>query len=129
MRLTRVEFVDAVWDALGASGPTDFARKLGLGPDGLQKVRRWRQGGRLDYEDVTLMLAKTGGGFVLDGETKRADDPLAGRLAKLEEEVDALQDGQRKALVGQDALLEMLARIQGTLDARLPAQKRTRQGS
>ena len=60
MAMSRQDFIEAVWTELGATGPTDFARKLNLGPDGLQKVRRWRNGGRLDYEDVIVMLQKTG---------------------------------------------------------------------
>jgi hypothetical protein len=54
---TRRELIDAAYAKLEANGPTDFARKLGLGVGGYLKVYRWtRQDGRLDYEDTIRML-------------------------------------------------------------------------
>jgi hypothetical protein len=80
MELSSVQFVERVWQELAATGPTDFARKLGLGPDGLQKVRRWRAGGRLDYEDVMQMLELCGW-LSIGGDAQSAwvapADPLA----------------------------------------------------
>lgn len=89
------DFIQAVWDELEATGPTDFAKKLGLGVDGLQKVRRWRKGGRLDYEDVMAMLERTGWFTMPAGELPKVahtDQPapadplaaLASAVAKLE---------------------------------------------
>ena len=95
-----ISFVQSVWNQIGATGPTDFARRLGLGPDGLQKVRRWRRGGRLDYEDVMRMLEVTGwfspGRPAADGQP--APTIPDSRLEELADAVAELLDGQQEIL-------------------------------
>lgn len=121
MNMNSVEFIQAVWTELEATGPTDFARKLGLGPDGLQKVSRWRKGGRLDYEDVMLMLRRTGWYQPhIDGDgatlattrppTPDRGDVLVPLLESIAAQIAQNQkeglDNQRMALEGQQMLLE-----------------------
>ena len=112
--MSRTEFIEAVWEDLGAKGPTDFARKLGLGPDGLQKVRRWRHGGRLDYEDVMQMLARTG--WWTPGQ--RSTSPGQGdRLEELAMNDASLLANQEEALKNQGVLLAELRAIREALDS------------
>lgn len=115
------EFIECIWDAVEATGPTDFARKLGLGPDGLQKIRRWRKGGRLDYEDVMLMLQRAGlFAWGQDGQTQAAARSLEVRLESLAKQLAANQrqglKNQREALEQQQRILDELAVLRGMLE-------------
>jgi hypothetical protein len=55
------DFVAQVMAALGADGPTDLSRKLGLGESGPRRIKRWLEGvNEPDYEATMLMLERAG---------------------------------------------------------------------
>lgn len=108
MPIPRTEFVQKVWDALGATGKTDFARKLGLGPDGLQKVRRWQAGGRLDYDDVMAMLERTGW-FVMDASGVQSSDPSGA------EDRERLAENDASILANQKEAMKLLKEIRAAV--------------
>jgi len=57
---TRSELLDLAWERVGATGPYDFVRKVGLGELGYQRYTRWRRGGPIRYEDAWKLLDALG---------------------------------------------------------------------